>query len=64
MVSFLQGATPVVWYLICPPSPGCQSCQGPIIQFFGTKAFPVGIVCEVNVVGCPAEKEIQPLDPT
>ena len=35
-----------------------------MIQFLGTKKFPVGIVCVVNVVGCPGEKEIHPFEPT
>jgi len=35
-----------------------------MIQFFGTKKFAVGIGCDVNVVGCPAENEIHPLEPT
>jgi hypothetical protein len=35
-----------------------------MMQFFGTNIFPVGMVCVVNVIGCPAEKDIQPFEPT
>jgi hypothetical protein len=34
-----------------------------MMQFLGVKAFPVGIVLEVNVFGCPPENDIQPFEP-
>jgi hypothetical protein len=34
------------------------------MQFLGTFAATLGIVVDVNVVGCAAENEIHPFDPT
>ena len=68
-INFRFGAVPIVWYLIQLPTgvhkPGCQSCQGPIIQFFGTPAAPLGIAAEVYVVeSAPGPPKLtHPLEP-
>jgi hypothetical protein len=35
-----------------------------MMQFLGTLAAVLGIGAEVNVLGCPAENEIHPFDPS
>ena len=65
--SLRLGAVPMVWYLIQPAhNPGCQSAQGPMIQFFGTVPATLGMGAEVKVSSeCSgAPKLSQPLEPT